>query len=109
MSPDGRLTADVWCGKWLFPKRGTLTLSGRRLVFEMRGQPVFDVTLDRIERLTWHWHSFSAAFEAEIGGRSWFLSFVRPGNALFNWWREFQRGRLWRSEIEARRNGAPVV
>ena len=98
---DPTLTTRVWCGKWFLPKSGILTLQGRRLALHIGETLEFDVTLDELEDLTWHWYSFSAAFEAVVHGKRFFLSFLGPGNTLSSWWQGIQRGRRWRAELTA--------
>jgi hypothetical protein len=96
------LTDRAWSGKWLSPKRGILSLEGRRLAFVIGDELEFDVSLDELQNLTWHWYSFSAAFETVVHGKNYFLSFLGPGNTLSTWWQGIQCGRRWRAELTAR-------
>jgi hypothetical protein len=99
---DSIWTATAWWGKWFMPKVGKLTLEGQRLSFQVGEQLEFDVPLEELQELTWHWYSFSAAFETTVRGKPYFLSFLGPGNTLGSWWRGLQRGRQWRAEMTAR-------
>src|SRR5213080_1826954 len=99
---DSTLCAYIWCGKWFLPKSGVLTLDGRRLSFKIGEEVEFDVSLDELENLTWHWYSFSAAFETAVHGKSYFLSFLGPGNTISTWWQGIERGRRWRAAMNAR-------
>lgn len=96
------MSADVECGKFFKAERGTLSLSGGRLRFESGERCVFDVPLSGIDKIVWHWYSFSAAFEARIGSESYFLSFVPRSSGLNAWYGGLTTGRQWRAALEGR-------
>lgn len=102
MSVDAPLTARAWCGKWFFPKAGVLALNGGRLTYSIAGQTQFDVSLAEVQNLTWHWYSFSSAFEATVHGKNYFISFLGPGNTVRTWLRGIRTGRQWREELTRR-------
>ena len=96
------LTARVTCGKYFKADTGTLSLFGGRLSFEANGTRVFDASVASIEKITWHWFSFSGAFEAKIAGVSYFLSFVPRNSGLSSWHDGLTIGRQWRAALEGR-------
>ena len=95
------LTAPVECGKYFQADRGTLTLADGQLRFETGGRRLFDVPLSSIQ-IVWHWYSFSGAFEATIGGQSYFLSFVPRGASLNVWYAGMSAGHRWRAAMEGK-------
>jgi hypothetical protein len=107
---DPDLEAAVSCGKWVRADRGTLYLRKARLRFQTGERCVFDVTVSGIEKITWHWYSFGAAFEATIGGTSYFLSFMPRYAGLGDWNAALAAGRRWRAALEGRPlpTGAPI-
>ena len=96
------LATRVSCGKYLKADIGTLSLSAGRLSFETDGTRLFDVSLESIEKITWHWYSFSGAFEARIAGVNYFLSFVPRNSGLSSWHDGLTIGRQWRAALEGR-------
>jgi hypothetical protein len=100
-----QLTAPVECGKYFKADRGTLTLASGNLRFESDGRCVFDVPLPSIEKIVWHWYSFSAAFEATIARQNYFLSFIPRMAGFHEWWAALMTGRRWRAAMEG--NAAP--
>ncbi len=96
------LTSGVTCGKYLKADTGTLSLSAGRLTFETNGTRLFDVSVESIEKITWHWYSFSGAFEARIAGVSYFLSFMPRNSDLSSWRDGLTIGRQWRAALEGR-------
>jgi len=108
-SPD--LSAAVECGKGFKALRGTLSLSNGSLRFQTKDECVFDLPTASIEKIVWHWYSFSGAFEATIHGKSYFLSFVPRGASLGAWYAGLTTGRHWRAALEGRRapTGGPLI
>jgi hypothetical protein len=96
------LTASVECGKYFKFDRGTLTLADRQLRLEIDGRCQFDVSLSSIQKIVWHWYSFSGALEVTIAGQSYFLSFVPRSSALSAWYNGLSTGRRWRAALEGR-------
>jgi hypothetical protein len=92
----------VECGKYLKAERGTLTLADGQLRFETGGRALFDIPLSSIEKIVWHWYSLGGAFEATLGGQSYFLSFVPRGAGLGIWYTSLSTGRRWRAAMEGR-------
>ena len=102
-SGDGvELATRVSCGKYIKADIGTLSLSAGRLSFETDGTRVFDVSLESIEKITWHWYSFSGAFEVRIAGVNYFLSFMPRLSDLSSWRDGLTIGRQWRAALEGR-------
>src|SRR5258708_6992535 len=93
------MESNISCGKGLSPTRGVLTLTGDRLVLNLRGEQEFDVYVRDIEWMVWHWYSFSGAFEAKVLGKKYFVSFVPTGATLRPWSRGMATGRAWRVEL----------
>lgn len=96
------LQADVTCGKYVKAEMGGLTLSDGCLRFQGRNGTFFETAVSRIEKITWHWYSFSGAFEALIGGKSYFLSFVPRQAGMRSWSAGLTTGRQWRAALEGR-------
>jgi hypothetical protein len=105
------LSATVECGKGFKALAGTLTLSNGSLRFETKDECVFDVPPASIERIVWHWYSFSGAFEATIHQKNYFLSFVPRGASLGAWYAGLTTGRQWRAALEGRcaPTGGPLI
>ena len=103
MLDDLELHANVTCGKFFKAETGELSLSHGRLRFVVLGTAVFDTSFKAIEKIVWHWYSFSAAFEATIEGATYFISFV-PRNAQLagSWSSGLRTGRQWRAAFEGR-------
>ena len=103
MLDDLELHSNATCGKFLKAETGELSLSHGRLRFVALGKSVFDTSFKAIEKITWHWYSFSGAFEATIEGTNYFLSFV-PRNAQLggSWSSGLRTGRQWRAAFEGR-------
>ena len=103
MLDDLELHATATCGKFFKAETGELSLSHGRLRFVVLGTAVFDTSFKAIEKITWHWYSFSGAFEATIEGTNYFLSFV-PRNAQLggSWSSGLRTGRQWRAAFEGR-------
>src|SRR5208337_1185400 len=97
-----QLTAPVECGKYFKADRGTLTLSSGNLRFDSDGRCVFEVPLVSIQKIVWHWYSFSAAFEATIAGQNYFLSFIPRAAGFNDWWTGLVTGRRWRAAMEGK-------
>jgi len=98
-----QLTAPVECGKYFKADRGTLTLASGKLRFDSDGRSVFDVPLSSIQKIVWHWYSFSAAFEATIAGQNYFLSFIPRAAGLNDWYNGLVTGRRWRAALEGKK------
>ena len=97
------LEADATCGKFFKAETGKLSLAGGRLQFLAGGKTVFDTPFVAIEKIIWHWYSFSGAFEVDIDGKSYFLSFVPRHAKLGGSWNSgLQVGRQWRAAFEDR-------
>ena len=96
------LTAQVECGKGFKADVGSLTLSKNHLRFETASGVAFDIAVESIEKIVWHWYSFGAAFEATIGGKSYFLSFMPRGAGLGTWYESLGVGRCWRAALEGK-------
>jgi len=94
------LTAVVECGKYFRADRGILTLGDDRLRFETDGESSFDVPLGSIQKIVWHWYSFSAAFEATIAGKNYFLSFIPRGAGFGDWYHGLRTGHRWRAAMK---------
>ena len=94
--------ATVWVGKWVIAKEGTLSLSEGRLRFENEKRCLFDSDVKKIEKMVWHWYSFSGAFEVWIDGASYFISFVPRNSGLGTWYSGLVEGRKWRAVFEGR-------
>jgi hypothetical protein len=105
------LSAAVECGKGFKALRGTLSLSNGSLRFQTRDECVFDVSPASIEKIVWHWYSFSGAFEATIHQKNYFLSFVPRGASLGAWYAGLSTGRQWRAALEGRPapTGGPLI
>jgi hypothetical protein len=96
------LTASVECGKFFKPDRGTLTLADGKLRFETGGRSLFDVPVSSIDKMIWHWYSLGGAFEATIGGQSYFVSFIPRGASLGVWYTGISTARRWRAALEGK-------
>jgi hypothetical protein len=96
------LEAEVTCGKYVKAVSGKLTLSHEKLRFETGNECVFDLPVNAIEKITWHWYSFSGAFEAVVGGKSYFLSFVPRNAGRRSWNSGMIVGRQFRAAMEGR-------
>jgi len=105
------LSAAVECGKGFKALRGTLSLSNGRLRFQTKDECVFDVAPASIEKIIWHWYSFSGAFEGTIHQKHYFLSFVPRGANLGAWYAGLRMGRQWRAALEGRSapTGGPIA
>ena len=101
-SAPSNMEAVVWCGKYVHAEQGTLSLHGGNLRFETSQQLQFNVPVLKIEKIIWHWYSFSAAFEAVIDGKNYFLSFIPRGPGLGAWYAGLSTGRRWRAALEGR-------
>ncbi len=96
------LSAQVECGKGFKADTGTLTLSGGQLRFSTAQGVAFDLPLAAIDKIVWHWYSFSAAFEATVAGKSYFLSFMPRGAGASTRFEALATARSWRAAIEGR-------
>jgi len=96
------LQTEVTCGKYVKAETGTLRLSEGRVRFDTAEGCVFDTPVAAIEKIVWHWYSFSGALEAFIGGKSYFLSFVPRNAQLGSWSAGLATGRQWRAALEGR-------
>ena len=103
MQDDLELHANVTSGKFLKAEMGELSLSQGCLQFSVLGKTVFNTPLESIEKITWHWYSFSGAFEATINGARYFISFVpRQASLGGSWISGLRTGRQWRAAFEGR-------
>ena len=68
--------------------------------FETDGESSFDVALGSIQKIVWHWYSFSAAFEATIAGKNYFLSFIPRRAGFGEWYHGLRTGRRWRAAMK---------
>lgn len=96
------LEATVWVGKWVRAEEGTLSLRDGRLRFENEKRCLFDSDVKKIEKMVWHWYSFSGAFEVWIDGASYFISFVPRNSGLGTWHSGLVEGRKWRAVFAGR-------
>ena len=97
-----KLSAQVECGRDFKAENGTLTLSQGQLRFDTQNGVAFDLPVTAIGKIVWHWYSFSAAFEATIDGKSYFLSFMPRRPSLAAWFEGMATGRKWRAVLEGR-------
>jgi len=96
------LEADVNCGKYFKAISGKLTLSHETLRLDTGSGCVFNSRVTDIQKIVWHWYSFSGAFEVWIGGTSYFLSFVPRNAGRGSWNRGMTEGRRFRAALEGR-------
>jgi len=97
-----QMTATVWLGKWVRAEQGTLLLVGGKLKFANEENVLFDCPLNQIEKITWHWYSFSGAFELWTGGSGYYVSFLPRHATLGAWHAGLAEGRKWRAALEGR-------
>ena len=96
------MTATVWIGKWVRAEEGTLSLHDGKLKFANEKNVLFDCPLNQIEKITWHWYSFSGAFEFWTRGSGYFVSFLPRHATLGAWHAGLAEGRKWRAAMEGR-------
>ena len=89
------LTAKATCGKYLKLDFGTITMAGGELSFEAAGRRVFDIPLSAIEKIVWHWYSFSGAFEFTTAGQNYFISFMTG-----EYFASLSRGITWHAALD---------
>jgi hypothetical protein len=96
------MEATAWVGKWVKAQEGTLSLNAGRLRFANEQRCLFDSELSKLEKIVWHWYSFSGAFEVWIGDANYFVSFVPRKSRLGAWHSGLAEGHQWRAALEGR-------
>jgi hypothetical protein len=111
-----QLVNQAWLGKWFRAEEGELSLIGGQLRFTTKRGCIVDTSIAAIGKLVWHSYSASAAFEATIAGKRYFLSFVPRSPTVAQLDDGMAVGRRWRvalsggSEVErARWQALPLL
>ena len=92
------LVAQAWCGKWFSATAGELRLMGGHLRFTAEERTVFDAAV-RSAKIRWPWYSASAAFETQVDGKSYFVSFVPRHPTASQRYDGKREGRRWRAAV----------
>jgi len=93
-------SATVWVGKWLQAQQCTLSLHLGKLRLDSNQACLFDCEIAKADKITWHWYSFSGAFEIQIGGAYYFVSFVPRHSGLGSWQTGLAEGHRWLALME---------
>ena len=96
------LSAHVECGRGVRNMRGELVLSDEKICLRLNGKEEFHLPVSSLERIVWHWYSFSAALDVRVSGKSYFISFIPRSPSLSQWYRGLTAGRYWRAVLEGR-------
>lgn len=102
MMQTAALSAHVVCGRGVRNTRGELLLSDGKICLRLDGKEEFHLPVSSLDRIVWHWYSFSAALETRVNGKSYFLSFIPRSPSLNQWYRGLMAGRYWRAVLEGR-------